>query len=208
LADYPDWVLQHKKKGTYINRVGGKYYLYAAHSERVAGTKKVRRVSDGYLGRITEADGFIPAKRKLFDTPNVYEYGLSTVILHLCKQIRSGLKREFRANADLVMASGILMFMYGAICPAFYETCSLSLALPGLDWTKPLTDKQRLGAERTQRMIADKMKVHFGDDLQEAIMLLPLIRKVCMAGDEALAFVPLEVTAFCDKYKLTFMGVE
>lgn len=30
MADYPDWVLQHKKKGTYINHQNGKYYLYAA----------------------------------------------------------------------------------------------------------------------------------------------------------------------------------
>ena len=31
MADYPDWVLAHKKKGTYVNRVGDRYYLYAAH---------------------------------------------------------------------------------------------------------------------------------------------------------------------------------
>ena len=31
-ADYPDWVLTRKKKGTYITKVGDKYYLYAAHS--------------------------------------------------------------------------------------------------------------------------------------------------------------------------------
>ena len=61
-AEYPEWVMKHKKKGTYINRVGDKYYLYAAHSERIKGTGKVRRVSDGYLGRITEQDGLIPAR--------------------------------------------------------------------------------------------------------------------------------------------------
>ncbi len=53
--------MKFKKKGTYINKVGDKYYLYAAHSERVKGTNKVKRVSDGYLGRITETDGLIPA---------------------------------------------------------------------------------------------------------------------------------------------------
>ncbi|MBO6215432.1 MAG: hypothetical protein J6N76_07840, partial [Lachnospiraceae bacterium] len=62
-ADYPEWVMKYKKKGTYINKVGDKYYLYAAHSERIKGTNKVRRVSDGYLGRITEKDGLIPAKK-------------------------------------------------------------------------------------------------------------------------------------------------
>ena len=44
MADYPDWVMKHKEKGTYVNFVNGKYYLYKAHSERVPGTKKVRRV--------------------------------------------------------------------------------------------------------------------------------------------------------------------
>lgn len=38
---YPDLVLKHKIKGTYTNYVGCKYYLYAAHSERAPGTKKV-----------------------------------------------------------------------------------------------------------------------------------------------------------------------
>lgn len=57
---YPEWVLKHKKKGTYINKVGNNYYLYAAHSEHIPGTaNKSRRICDGYLGKITEKDGFI-----------------------------------------------------------------------------------------------------------------------------------------------------
>jgi len=56
---YPEWVLKHKTKGTYINCINGRYYLYGAHSERIPGTKKVKRIFDGYLGRITEEDGFI-----------------------------------------------------------------------------------------------------------------------------------------------------
>ena len=63
-ADYPDWVLAHKNIGTYINKVGDKYYLYAAHSERIKGSGKVKYVCDGYLGRITKDDGFIPSKSK------------------------------------------------------------------------------------------------------------------------------------------------
>lgn len=76
---YPDWVLQHKKKGTYVNCVKGRYYLYAAHSERVPGTKKVKRICDGYLGRITEEAGFSRIKlngrwysSKLSDTVRVF----------------------------------------------------------------------------------------------------------------------------------------
>ena len=79
---YPDWVLKHKIKGTYINRVDDKYYLYATHSERILGTKKVKRVSDGYLGRITEKDGLIPSKDKVSSDILVYEYGRSWGVRH------------------------------------------------------------------------------------------------------------------------------
>ena len=203
MANYPDWVLKHKKKGTYVNRVGDKYYLYAAHSVRIPGTKKVRRVSDGYIGRITE-DGLIPAKRKLFTDVFVYEFGLSEIILRLGKQIYSDLKREFKADADLVMVVGVLLFMHGHVSPELYETSNLSLKLPGVDLTALLTDKQRSGVEKTQRIIADKMNIYFGDDVETALIMLPLIRKIRMENDEKLATVPAGVAAFCKKYKLNF----
>lgn len=83
---YPDWVLKHKKKGTYINKVGNNYYLYAAHSEHIPGTaNKARRVCDGYLGRITEKDGFIPKKKK--ESPLSLEYGLSCAIVSLVRYL-------------------------------------------------------------------------------------------------------------------------
>jgi hypothetical protein len=131
MPNYPDWVLKHKKKGTYINVQNGKYYLYAAHSERVPGTGKVRRVSDGYLGRITEAGGFIPTKKKLDKPLYVYEYGLSETVLSVCANINSGIRREFRANAYYVMVSGILQFIHGDARPEYYESSWLSIRFPG-----------------------------------------------------------------------------
>ena len=67
----------------YVNKSGGRYYVYAAHSERIKGTGKVRRVSDGYLGRITEDEGFIPARSRVGETVYAYEYGLSHAILQI-----------------------------------------------------------------------------------------------------------------------------
>jgi hypothetical protein len=204
MADYPEWVMKHKKKGTYVNRVGDKYYLYAAHSERVKGTKKVLRISDGYLGRITEKDGFIPAKRKLSSEVLVYEYGLSWVITSLCKRVHSGLRREFKGNADYVMAAGVLLFMYGEVRQEFYETSYLSLFFSGLDMGKEPTDRQRTGVERTQRMVADTLKKHFEGDCTEALALLPLVRMVCMAGDSRVAAMAPAVVAFCEKHGIHF----
>jgi hypothetical protein len=200
MADYPEWVTKHKKKGTYVNVVKGKYYLYAAHSERVPGTDKVRRVSDGYLGRITEADGFVPAKGKLPDGVAAYEYGLSETILRLCAKIRAGLRREFRANADFVMASGILVFMHGRARREFYEASWLSRRLPDLDMTRTPTEKQRVGIERTARMIGDALERRFGEDRESAVALLPLVRKVSAGNESALAKRDEGILAFAARH--------
>jgi len=208
MANYPGWVLKHKKKGTYVNFQNGKYYLYAAHSERVPGTGKVRRVSDGYIGRITEEDGLVPAKKKLAGPVRALEYGLSGTILALCPKIRAGLKREFRANADFVMAGGMLLFMHGEILHAHYQASFMSERLPNLDMRKTPAEKQRTGMERVQRMIADALAGYFGDALPCAVSLLPLVRVVRMGGETAIAETPASVVGFIERHNLqSFMEV-
>jgi hypothetical protein len=204
MAKYPDWVLAHKKKGTYINMVKGKYYLYAAHSERIAGTKKVRRVCDGYLGRITEADGFIQAKGKLSDNISVYEFGLSHSIMQICMPIHAGLRREFKTNANFVMVSGVLLFMYGLSRKELYEASWLSIRFPGIDMRKSPTAKQQVGIERTFRMIADKWHHHFASEHETARVLLSLVRKVTMNKESKLASIDESIIALADKYGIDF----
>ena len=208
MADYPDWVLRHKKKGTYINIQNGKYYLYAAHSERVPGTGKVRRVSDGYLGRITEGDGLIPPRRKLGMPVRVFEYGLSDTILSLCAGARTALGREFRANADFVMAGGALQFMFGEVMHEHYEASWLAVRLPGLDMRKPPTEKQRAGTRRIRGVIADAFVERFGEDCQLAASLLPLVKAVRMGGETVLAVMPDGARSFAERHGLRFEGVQ
>jgi len=65
LKDYPEWVLIHKQPGTEIRLIKGKYYVYKYSSFYEKETKKHKKVTGEYLGRITEADGFIPAARRM-----------------------------------------------------------------------------------------------------------------------------------------------
>jgi len=208
MSQYPEWVLRHKKKGTYINHQNGKYYLYAAHSERIPGTSKVRRVSDGYLGRITEEEGLIPPKRKLSEPVYVFECGLSETILSLSGNIRTGLWREFRGATDYVLAGGALLLMYGEVRHEHYETSWLSVRLPGSDMRKTPTDKQRVGMERTKRMMEDTMKRHFGDAYAAAVALLPLVRAVRMCGETVIAEMPDGVKEFLRQHGLGFKEVQ
>ena len=207
MADYPEWILKHKKKGTYINCVGGKYYLYKAHSERVPGTKKVRRVFDGYIGRITEEDGLIPVRDKVKDEVAVYEYGLCMTMLSLCSGISKGLKREFRTAADRVLAAGLLSAAYGESSQGAYEWSYLSVMLPGLDMAKTLTDRQRTGAERCGRMASDAMLRRFGGGWHAAASKLSRIYMVRINGQFYCSKISSDTNALLLESKIDWSGI-
>lgn len=161
---YPDWVLKHKSKGTYINCVGGKYYLYAAHSQRVPGTKKVKRISDGYIGRITEQDGLILSKDKVSSDILVYEYGLSSAILQLCDNIYKGFKRTSPKNADYIMVSSILNVIYGSSNSIVFNRNYLSFLFPSLNIDKAVLDHVLTNICRGTAMINDSLDKLIGED--------------------------------------------
>ena len=178
MADYPDLVMKHKKKDTYVNCIKGKYYLYAAHSERVPGTNKVRRISDGSIGRITEKDGLIPAQEKIGDEVAVYEYGLCATIYHLCSDVHFGIKRNFRDAADRIFIFRILSVAYNDCSQESYQWSFLSVEFPGLDMRKCFMEKQTIAFERCKRMLADVMCQTFGDEQDIAKMRLSRILMV------------------------------
>ena len=83
---YPEWVQQHKRKGTTIKKVGNNYYLYKHSSKRVPG-KKYPVPVDTYIGRITQ-EGVVESEIKKVDTAKVHvvvkEYGFSYSVERLC----------------------------------------------------------------------------------------------------------------------------
>jgi len=178
MADYPDWVLQHKKKGTYINYQNGKYYLYAAHSERVPGTKKVRRVSDGYLGHITKEEGLIPPRDKVSGDVLVFEFGLSATIFFFSDKIFSALHRDFKGNADFMICAAVLTVIYGYCTTQSLSHSFLSVLFPCVSMERMPTQKQALAIERTVLMIKDTLAKHLGDDLHLIMQTFPFIHKV------------------------------
>lgn len=165
MANYPDWVLIHKKKGTYINKVGDKYYLYAAHSERIKGTNKVRRVSDGYLGRVTEKDGLIPPKEKVKNSVITYEFGLSYAIITCTSKVHSGLRKSFVKNGDLIYVCSILQYIYGFYSNEIFKLSYLSFHFDELTIPELFNDAQLVGIDRGVRMITDIVSKYYGHDL-------------------------------------------
>ena len=201
-ADYPDWVLAHKKKGTYINKAGDKYYLYAAHSERIKGSGKVKRVCDGYLGRITEEDGFIPAKSKLINVPEVFEIGLSYAVVSASGQIHLGLRRSFPKYGDVVYSCSVLSYIYGEYSPELFAHSYLCILFPDIPFPDSFTKAQLTGIGRGRRMLEEHLGKVFGKDISRIRSLFPDVRLLRVNGRYYLSKLPEEVALLSEKHSI------
>ena len=201
---YPEWVLKYKKKGTYVNCVKGKYYLYAAHSERVPGTKKVKRICDGYLGRITEEEGLIPPKDKVNSEIEVYEYGLTYSILQLCQNIHSGFKKTSPRNANLIMVNAILNIVYGHSNELLFNRSYLSKLYPRININKPHSGTIKTHIERGVLMIDDQLKRIMKEEREHVFEILAGIYKVHLNNKWYLSAESKSVTKIKEKYNLNW----
>jgi len=206
MAPYPEWIMKYKEKGTYVNFAKGKYYLYAAHSERVPGTKKVKRICDAYLGRITEEDGLIPPKDKVAGTITVLEYGLSTLLLSICSNIHKGLRKTFTKNGDFTMAAAMLSYIYGKYDDSLFRHSYLSMRFPELDFKVPITPAQASGIDRGFRMIKDTMLRTFGDDLQDVLINFGHLYQVSVNGKLYLSEESNKIQILIQKYSIKWEG--
>ena len=90
-SSHPQWALKHKKPGTELKLINGRYYLYAVKSEYCPSLKRSKKVSLGILGSITQEKGFIPSEKnelksksdKTYHNKQAFalEYGLSKWLL-------------------------------------------------------------------------------------------------------------------------------
>jgi len=110
---YPDWVLKCRKPGTEIRRKDGKFYVYKVSSVYDKEKKRARKITGAYLGKITEAEGFIPSgKIKVSKTLPIVnseklttrEYGMSTFIERYCNDIIDILKIKFPNQWEWILA--------------------------------------------------------------------------------------------------------
>jgi hypothetical protein len=202
MTNHPEWVIKYKEKGTYVKCFKDKYYLYRGHSERVAGTRKVRFICDEYLGRITENEGLIPPKDKVRNVVISYEYGLSATIFVSCENIYKGFRKSFVKYGDFIMTASILTYIYKDYSPELFQFSWLSLHFTDLIFPGTLTDAQILGIERGNRMIADTMKRIFKEDLQTLTSYLSLMRLLAINGKIYPSQIPPKAAFLIDKYNI------
>ena len=140
---HPDWVLKHKKKGSEVRFIRGKYYLYQVKSKWNKEKGRAQKITGKYLGRITEEAGFIESKLKQRQNKTeksssiaVKEYGVSSFMMQTAEPIQKKLTEIFdKEDADTILSLAVLRAINQ--CPFkrikhLYEHSYISEMLPEL----------------------------------------------------------------------------
>lgn len=199
---YPDWVMTHKKKGLYVNKVNDETYrLYKGHSERVPGTNTVKRIVDEYIGTIYKSRGLVKSQPKVKGTVRVLRYGLSCLLYQLFYQYTAYLKRTHAQSADELFVQGLLRYQYGPSGNWWYSHDWLSLRYPGL--TLPDRGEDTV-ISRMQPMLGDTMESRFGKEVQPVIEAAARLYRVEVNGRWMHSERSQEAVEIAKKYEITW----
>ena len=112
-SPHPRWATDHRKPGTELRLIRGRYYLYAVSSRYDPKLKRAKKITGKLLGTITKEDGFVEsAKRKLiqkaargFDpsTICVLEFGFTSFLNQYNTKIHERLLQYFPQHFQLII---------------------------------------------------------------------------------------------------------
>ena len=102
MSTHPEWATKHKRKGTELRHINGKYYLYEVSSKWNPTLKRSQKITGKLLGKITEKDGFVESSKALLRkeklVPNnivVKEYGFTAFIDSYLSEYKQLLEKHF-----------------------------------------------------------------------------------------------------------------
>lgn len=191
---YPDWVMKHKKKGMYVNKVNETTYrIYRGHSERVKGTDKVKRVVDEYIGTITEAGGLIPTKAKVKGEVRSLRYGGYGLLRWFCHSQIEGILGRCGPLGPPLFVGAALQLLYGRADALAYEGDWLSMMHPDIPF--PLDGEVERESLRMARGMRSTLSSALGEDLDEVVRASAYVCRVWVNG----RWVDAETPAACGR---------
>lgn len=106
---HPLWATEHRKAGTELRFINGKYYLYAVSSKYDPMLKRSKKITGKLLGKITEKDGFIVSSKDklrqkaespvIVDRLTTKEYGSQQLVRQLASKQITALEQVFGEDA-------------------------------------------------------------------------------------------------------------
>jgi hypothetical protein len=99
MSELPEWVKRQKVKGTEVRRMAsGAYYLYKVTSVWDPTKGRARKITEGFLGRLTPEGLVKPKRERILDglrEISVKEFGASSFILQLCPDILDLVRKHY-----------------------------------------------------------------------------------------------------------------
>lgn len=196
---YPPWVMEHKRKGMYVNKINeSTYRIYRGHSERIKGTNKVRRVVDEYIGTITEKEGLIPTKPKIKGEVRTVRYGGYALLWWHCRPQLEGILKRMGKDGPALVASSLLHVLYGDANPFLHGCDWTGIAYPEV--SLPLAGLLAPEAKRVARGLRSTLSSALGEDVSAVLEASAFICKVWVNGRWVTASIPEPCKVLAQKY--------
>lgn len=119
MSKHPEWATKHKRKGTELRLINGKYYLYEVSSKWNPTLKRSQKITGKMLGKITEKDGFVESSKEILrkqqiipKNVTVKEYGVSAFIDSYLAEYKQLLEKHFPEYWRTIIALAFSRFVH------------------------------------------------------------------------------------------------
>jgi transposase len=112
-SKHPEWALRHKKPGTELRLMKGRYYLYEVSSKWNKVKKRAQKITGKILGRITEDSGFTPSRSKIQPILQLKELsvktsGIGSFIENVINDVLPALRKHFGSEAESIYCASLM----------------------------------------------------------------------------------------------------
>lgn len=111
-SKHPEWALKHKRPGTELRLMSGRYYLYEVSSKWNKEKKRAQKISGKILGRITEEKGFVPSGGKLsslcVSSLSIKTCGVNALVGSLMQDVLLALQKHLGPDANALYAASMM----------------------------------------------------------------------------------------------------
>ena len=162
MSSIPESIMRHRRPGTEIKKVGGKYYMQRITCKWIPETRQRKKVVTEYLGQVTE-NGLQPKRHRLASAVPAYskEYGSTWLLRRLSGDILELLRKHFADEGDWIYACAMLRCIRACAMTYvehFYEVSYLSEALPGLHLSSQNISSLMAGLGYRRKAMVDFMR--------------------------------------------------
>lgn len=112
-STHPQWALKHKKPGTELRLIKGRYYLYEVSSKWNKEKKRAQKITGKILGRITEDKGFTASGQRIYPALQLKELsaksaGVGPFVESVFSDVMPALKKHFGGEAESIFCASLM----------------------------------------------------------------------------------------------------